>query len=701
MRNSHLNRASANQLKLKRIKPDIYFYRAYAYQSLNSGFGFTETSKSKFNSFGKDLKELTIQELNQICSDYDDLYFTDDNNLVEWFYYFDKDYEFVKEDYKKFPTIFTDIMQVSFDQDGLVIMQLFGNQIYELYTFNGKYISGPCHDLDILINGEFLERSSESSYGFELNEYRSTSKSIRYIEKFGDFDVERMLGINNRDRIQFNESGLPTGRIENFPQPSSREDAKSILLDENTNWVTSPELIKYFENDLELALIAVKREPLAFTLLAPTLQKEKLLQLLVFNFEYCNEYHFNLMELFSFDELKKRCKEDNDLFKFLPIELKSNKEFILSCLNQTSELNKCNTNAIKYIDDSLKNDFEIGLLSIKNNISNLNYLSDNLKNDFLFIRKAICFNENAYRFASEELRNNKELIFFSKYYHDFPSGVSGLYELRDNLDFTSKDIIRPNTRKEAFKVLSDETTKWITSPELIKFYENDVELALIAVKRESNAFHFLSNQLKQDSRLQKLAFNLENCDYYNFKMNELYTIEEIINHCKQDNRFFKFLPDNLKSDKNFILKCMKKDYHPDIYDFNAIQYLSETIRNDFDIAMKFVMLDGLNLKWLSNELKNNFEIVKQAIYNNNQAIQFASDELKMNENMILFAINDNVNSLFLFPEQIRNNKFFISVALKKDFNIYYSLPEKLKQDNEILSLYNSLIKENTNGDLPF
>jgi len=696
MSSNLLNRATASQLKLKRIKPDLYFYRAYAHQSLESGFGFTEIAENKFKSFRKDIKELSIIELNSICK-----YYEEDNELIEWFYLFDTNNNFDKEDYKNFPTLFTNLIQLSFDQGGLCVMQLFDSQIYELYTFNGKLITGPCHDLDLLVNGKFIERSSGISYGFDIYEYHSTNNKILHIANYGDFDVERMLGINNRDRIQFNENGLPTGRVENFLKPISFEDAKNLLIDENTNWVTSPELIKYYENDLELALIAVKREPLAFTLLTPQLQKEKDLQLIVFNFEFCNEYYFNLTELFSLDELKRICTEDNDLFKFLSNELKADREFILSCLNNNSENDNRSTSAIKYIDDSLKSDFEIGLLSVKNNLSNLNYLSDNLKSNFLFIRKAICFNEYAYRFASEELSNNKELIFYSKYYHNFSFDFSELRDSSKKLDFKIEDILKPNSREEALIALKDMSTKWITSPELIKFYENDLELALIAINRESNVFHFLSDQLKQDFRLQKLAFNFVNCEFYKFNIHELYSKDEIENFCKQDNRFFKFLSDELKSDKEFILKCMEKNYHPDIYDFNAIQYLSYSIRNDFDIAMKFVMIDGLNLKYLSNELKNNIDIVKKAVHLKTEAFQFASESIKQNKDKLIIIIDNNPDTFSHLDEKFKNDKQIILFALERNYLLYDCLSDKMKNDIDVLNFYQNKKETNNDGDLPF
>lgn len=696
MSSNLLNRATASQLKLKRIKPDLYIYRAYVHQALDSEFGFREIAENKFKSFRKDIKELSIIELNSICK-----YYEEDNELVEWFYFFDTNNNFDKEDYKNFPKLFTNLIQLSFDQGGLCVMQLFDSQIYELYSFNGKFIIGPCHDLDLLVNGKFIERSSGNSYGFDIYEYHSTNNKIKHIANYGDFDVERILGINNRDRIKFNENGLPAGRVENFHKPISIEDAKNLLIDENTNWVTSPELIKYYENDLELALIAVKRDPLAFTLLTSKLQTEKILQQIVFNFEFCNEYYFNLTELFSLDELKSICTEDNDLFKFLSNELKADREFILSCLKNNSENDNSNTSAIKYIDDSLKSDFEIGLLSVKNNLSNLNYLSDNLKSNFLFIRKAICFKEYAYRFASEELSNNKELIFYSKYYYNFPFDFSELHDSSKKLDFKIEDILKPNSREEALIALKDMSTKWITSPELIKFYENDLELALIAINRESNVFHFLSDQLKQDFRLQKLAFNFVNCEFYKFNIHELYSKDEIENFCKQDNRFFKFLSDELKSDKEFILKCMEKNYHPDIYDFNAIQYLSDSIRNDFDVAMKFVMIDGLNLKWLSNELKNNIDIVKEAACQNPESILLASDEIQKNKDKLLIIIDKNPFVLNHLEDKFKNDKSLVLFSLERNYFLYNSLTDEMKNDIDVLNFYQNKRKKNFDDVLPF
>ena len=50
------------------------------------------------------------------------------------------------------------------------------------------------------------------------------------------------------------------------------------MLDSNCNWITSPELLKFYEKDKELALLAVSREQLAYTLISKELMFDEEIQ---------------------------------------------------------------------------------------------------------------------------------------------------------------------------------------------------------------------------------------------------------------------------------------------------------------------------------------------------------------------------------------------------------------------------------------
>ncbi|MFZ9296131.1 MAG: hypothetical protein ACO259_08010, partial [Bacteroidia bacterium] len=167
-------RVTAEAFKIKRVKAnDLHFCIAFLYQALNSDFGFSDEYKIAFNL--DDIK--TIFNDGIIDIDQTDFYFFGEtmNSYIDYL-------ELNKNNdihiYHNFPKLFTEITQVSFDQGGLVILQRFGLQIYELYTASGKYIEGPCHDLDLLDKNRYLYRSSGYSPGFILEEYKLNDCSV-------------------------------------------------------------------------------------------------------------------------------------------------------------------------------------------------------------------------------------------------------------------------------------------------------------------------------------------------------------------------------------------------------------------------------------------------------------------------------------------------------------------------------------------
>ena len=361
------NRVTAEAFKIKKVKGyDLFFLKAFLYQILNSDFGFAEDYNTEFIALGKEIEALEFNDLKTIFKNgFIDIEQTD-------FYYFeDQMHAFLEylqshnksktNTYSKFPSLFTDIRQVSFDQGGLIIFECFGMQIYELYTASGKYKEGPCHDLDLLDKNRYLYRSSGFSPGFVLEEYHLNTYS-NTLNTYGDFDMPRCPNIGGRDRLAIPYYNEPIQRIENFTTTKNRLDVSKILEDINTNWFTSPELHKFYWNDKELALIAVQRYMLAYTL--------------------------------------------------LDSQLKEDKEIVLALV-------KANGIALEFTSESFKADKSIVLPAVLQDGYALEFASTELKADKEIVTAAVKQEEYALQFASEELKRDSDIINLSKRDYDF------------------------------------------------------------------------------------------------------------------------------------------------------------------------------------------------------------------------------------------------------------------------------------------
>jgi hypothetical protein len=383
-------RVDAKAFNIKRIKADINYLRAYLFQLMNDDFGLSDNCRERFKTINKKIEELSVGMILDIIG-----VPVGGINYIE-FYHFNIENFIGDEDFTNYPELFTDIRQISFDQGGLVVFELYGTQIYKLFNSNGRLITGPCHDLDILINGKYMERSSENISGFHLFKYRLLTDSSIHIDSFSDFDSQKifeLLMLDSRDRLQIEVGNSVPERIENFKEPKSRDEAKLILLDSNCNWITSPELLKFYEQDKELALLAVSREQLAYTLLSKELMfDEEIQRTLCLNatgnlLQYIKEWVIPIENIISIKHLCPVIENNQDLLSVLSNKVHSNVECLMAAIIN-------DVNNMKYASVDLKNDKSFVLEAVKTNGFAFKYCSDSLRNDVEFICELYKINYN-------------------------------------------------------------------------------------------------------------------------------------------------------------------------------------------------------------------------------------------------------------------------------------------------------------------
>ena len=377
-----LNRVDASAFNIKRVKADIYYLRAYLFQLMNDDFGLSESCGDKFKTLNKKIEELSENEIFEILPIEIEVDVRGNpierNNYIEFYHFNNQNYN-NSLDFTNCPELFTDIKQISFDQGGLVVFELYDTQIYKLFTSKGKLITGPCHDLDLLINGKYIERDSGNTPGFHLFKYSLLTDSVLHIKSFSDFDTDsryEYLETDSRDCLQIEIGKSVPERIENFKKPKSKNEAKLILLDANCNWITSPELVKYYEEDKELALLAVSREPLAYSLLSNDLRFDESIQkVLCLNSNwnllcYIKEWNICIENILTLDELYKVIKNNRNLLSVLSNNVHLNVKCLLSSIIEYAD-------NMKYVDDKFINE-EFILEAYKLNPHIMNYIDSKI-----------------------------------------------------------------------------------------------------------------------------------------------------------------------------------------------------------------------------------------------------------------------------------------------------------------------------------
>lgn len=273
-------------LPVHKFYPQLIHLRIYLYQLLEESFGLSEGIRDELiNNFGGDSPEII------------DALTTEDLTLALTWDYFPESLFVFKQEINNLPSIITDISpndslcslldkcylnevdlpvlytgikQVSFENDGLLVMEKYKSQIYNCCLPSGKDLLGNCHDCELGYNGLIYYRGSgDSDICYELTRWSGTE-----LEEFGTFwPTERPYlfpSLGSRDLIP--EMLTEREHINDYypdVEYESADDVYQLLVNLSGSFRV---LVKEYSNNQELALAAVQSNILAFTFLSEELK---------------------------------------------------------------------------------------------------------------------------------------------------------------------------------------------------------------------------------------------------------------------------------------------------------------------------------------------------------------------------------------------------------------------------------------------
>lgn len=297
---------------LQKVKLKDQILKLYFLELIEDEFlfceGIKETAEKTYGALSSDtIERLTDQELIRLLGQHHvhEVYLFASDQLISWLS--SLDLKTLLENRIRIPNFYTEIVQVSQDVGGLLVMEKYGVQIYELCTANGRSLLPYCHDLELGAEGSVKFRQSNSVF-WETGKFGLAYENTEF-----DKDDPFFPSINNRDLIPM-QIGTLWSEEADLPliQMSDLNDAARIL-SENQNAFRI--LAPIYQNHPELALIAVNTNPLAFSLLDGSLQVDKKFVISVLN----------------------TCKEPRIIFNFLSDRMKNDPEILAICkfINET------------------------------------------------------------------------------------------------------------------------------------------------------------------------------------------------------------------------------------------------------------------------------------------------------------------------------------------------------------------------------
>ena len=186
----------------------------------------------------------------------------------------------------------------------------------------------------------------------------------------------------------------------------------------------------------------------------------------------------------------------------------------------------------------------------------------------------------------------------------------------------------------------------------------------------------LSIALKKDNKnmIQLLKLHGATADT---PINSLETYFQLHPTCLVAAREFRYMTEDMKHDKAFVMECTTKDG-------GALEFASVELKNDREVVMVAVTQKGGVLYYASDELKNDREVVMHAVTISGDALKCASVELRNDKEIVMVAVKQNWEALSVASNDLKNDKEIVMVAVKQSWEALSVASNDLKNDKEIV-----------------
>ena len=112
-------------------------------------------------------------------------------------------------------------------------------------------------------------------------------------------------------------------------------------------------------------------------------------------------------------------------------------------------------------------------------------------------------------------------------------------------------------------------------------------------------------------------------------------------------------------------------------------FFLDYIKDNFEICLEAMKIDGLFYHYISKRLQSNEEMVWEAILENNSIISMAPEKMKRNEIIMHLAVEKNISNFRYMSHQIKTRDFLFFLLQKRP-NIYSMLDERYRMDEDFI-----------------
>lgn len=401
---SHITRKELNASHL----------RAYLHQFLTSsnllvkdleeylGENFSDRTNGTYD-VNWDLDSFSEAELYKILID-NGLLEDDEKHLV--FVEVDDGGQIEKNSYRFGPRIFRGIGSVSADNGGMILLRGFYHHEERLFNAEGEELASfnlDEEDVELGVNGLFrvtYTHQEYDSYQYFTDYYQYTEGRVIKLKE----DAIEVLdapgffpSIGYRDIIP---AMLQWEHMVDYSYPSDTLSAEKVKEDLLKYRYSYRVLNSYYRDNEELAILAVRTNPMAFTLLSQRLQNDKgfIIQLLQQNLANGDIYRY----------LKSDFKTDSDIYPLCIDSVPEVLRYMPPVTDKESlrELLSKGENIFRFASDEIKRDQEFILEMAGEGRDILEFISENLASDEQFISQVKEVYDEYYRLKQQEYKDS-------------------------------------------------------------------------------------------------------------------------------------------------------------------------------------------------------------------------------------------------------------------------------------------------------
>ena len=224
---------------------------------------------------------------------------------------------------------------------------------------------------------------------------------------------------------------------------------------------------------------------------------------------------------------------------------------------------------------------------------------------------------------------------------------------------------------------------------------------VIALRDFESDFHVATSD-KAKEKIAKLFF--ENSRHGRFSSDRFKRYKEItLFAIRSDERFIYYIPSELFSNKEFVLEAL--EYNSAIY-----KRLSDELKKDKDIILKSLK-GGIDYINVPEEQRKDKDIAIVAIKSNSFAYNYIDESLKDDKEIVLLTLDGRYNiyddlsselkkdkdvcllvlSFFSYeynnmPIEIREDREFVKMAIISNVELYEHISDRLKKDKELAEI---------------